>query len=107
MTAVKFKIKKGDRVIVRTGGDKGKIGTVLKVLTKKSSLLVEGVNIVKKHMKPTQANAGGIIEKESKIHISNVAILDPKDNSSATKVGVKVLDDGSRVRVAKKSGENI
>lgn len=106
MTAVKFKIKKGDRVIVRTGGDKGKIGTVLKVLTKKSSLLVEGVNIVKKHMKPTQTSTGGIVEKEMKIHVSNVALLDPKDNS-ATKVGIKVLKDGSRVRFAKKSGENI
>lgn len=106
MTAVKFKIKKGDRVIVRTGGDKGKIGTVLKVLSKTSSLLVEGVNVVKRHTKPTQMSAGGIIEKETRIHISNVALLDPKDGT-ATKVGYKILEDGSKVRFAKKSGDNI
>lgn len=106
MTAVKFKIKKGDRVIVRTGGDKGKIGTVLKVLLKDSSLIVEGVNIVKRHTKPTQTNVGGIIEKETRIHISNVALVDPKDNT-ATKVGYKFLEDGSKVRFAKKSGDNI
>jgi len=106
MTAVKFKIKKGDRVIVTTGSDKGKVGTVLKVLSKTSSLLVEGVKIVKRHMKPTQNSAGGIIEKEAKIHISNVALLNSKDNT-ATKVGYKILEDGSKVRFAKKSGENI
>lgn len=106
MTAVKFKIKKGDRVIVRTGSDKGKVGTVLKVLSKTSSLLVEGVKIVKRHMKPTQNSAGGIIEKEAKIHISNVALLNSKDNT-ATKVGYRILEDGSKVRFAKKSGENI
>lgn len=106
MTAVKFKIKKGDRVVVRTGGDKGKIGTVLKVLSKTSSLLVEGVNVVKRHTKPTQMSAGGIVEKETRIHISNVALLDPKDNT-ATKVGYKILEDGSKVRFAKKSGDNI
>ncbi|WP_032112426.1 50S ribosomal protein L24 [Candidatus Paracaedibacter symbiosus] len=106
MTVVKFKIKKGDRVIVRTGGDKGKIGTVLKVLSKTSSLLVEGVKIVKRHTKPTQMSAGGIIEKETKIHISNVALIDPRDNT-ATKVGYKILEDGSKVRFAKKSGDNI
>lgn len=106
MTAVKFKIKKGDRVIVRTGGDKGKTGTVLKVLSKTSSLLVEGVNVVKRHTKPTQMSAGGIVEKETRIHISNVALLDPKD-STATKVGYRILEDGSKVRFAKKSGDNI
>lgn len=106
MTAVKFKIKKGDRVIVRTGGDKGKIGTVLKVLSKTSSLIVEGVNVVKRHTKPTQMSAGGIVEKETRIHISNVALLDPKDNI-ATKVGYNILKDGSKVRFAKKSGDNI
>lgn len=106
MTAVKFRIKKGDRVIVRTGSDKGKVGTVLKVLSKTSSLLVEGVKIVKRHMKPTQNSAGGIIEKEAKIHISNVALLNSKDNT-ATKVGYRILEDGSKVRFAKKSGENI
>lgn len=106
MTVIKFKIKKGDRVIVRTGSDKGKIGTVLRVLTKASSLLVEGVRVVSRHTKPTQMSTGGIIKKETKIHISNVALLDPKDNG-ATKVGYKILEDGSKVRFAKRSGENV
>ncbi len=106
MTAIKFKIKKGDRVIVRTGSDKGKIGTVLKVLLKTSSLLVEGVRVVKRHVKPTQTSAGGIIEKETRIHISNVALLNSNDNT-ATKVAYKILENGSKIRFAKKTGENI
>lgn len=106
MTAIKFKIKKGDRVVVRTGSNKGRVGTVLKVLLKSSSLIVEGVNVVKRHTKPTQVNAGGIIEKEAKIHVSNVALLDPRDNVP-TKVGYKILENGSKVRFAKKSGDNI
>lgn len=103
MTAVKLKIKKGDQVIVTSGSDKGTVGSVLKVLKQQNSLIVEGVNKVKKHSKPTQTSAGGITEKESKIHISNVAILDPKLNVP-TKVKYSILEDGTKVRVAKKSG---
>lgn len=106
MTAVKFKVKKGDKVIVRTGRDKGKTGTVLKVLKGESALIVEGVNMVTKHVKPTQFSAGGLEQKESKIHVSNVALLDPKSDQP-TKVGIKVQKDGSKVRIAKKSGEVI
>ena len=106
MTAVKLKIKKGDRVVVRTGRDKGKTGTVLNVLKQDNALIVEGVNVVKKHVKPSAYNTGGIVEKESKIHVSNVAIVDPKDNGP-TKVGFKTLKDGTKVRFAKKSGETL
>lgn len=106
MTAVKLKVKKGDKVIVRTGRDKGKVGTVLKVLKEDSALIVEGVNVVTKHVKPTQFNAGGIERKESKIHVSNVALLDPK-TEQPSKVGFKIQKDGSKVRFAKKSGEII
>jgi large subunit ribosomal protein L24 len=106
MIAVKFKIKKGDRVIVRTGRDKGKIGTVLKVFKEDSALIVDGVNVVSKHVKPTQFSLGRIDQKESKIHISNVALLDPK-TEQPSKVGFKIQADGAKVRFAKKSGEII
>lgn len=106
MSASKFKIKKGDRVIVVTGRDKGKVGTVLKVLRELNALFVENVNVVTKHIKPTQMNAGGIIKKESKIHVSNVAILDPK-LMVPTKIGYTKLSDGTKVRIAKKSGETL
>lgn len=106
MSAVKMKIKKGDQVIVTTGSDKGSVGTVLKVLKAQNSLIVEGVNKVKKHMKPTQSSAGGIVEKESKVHVSNVAILDPKLNVP-TKIKFSILEDGTKVRIAKKSGMTI
>lgn len=106
MTAVKLKIKKGDKVIVRIGRDKGKTGTVLKVLKEESSLIVEGVNMVTKHVKPTQFSAGGLEKKESKIHVSNVALMDPKTDKP-TKVGYKIQKDGSKVRIAKSSGEVI
>lgn len=106
MTAAKFKIKKGDRVIVTTGRDKGKVGTVLKVLRDINALFVENVNIVTKHMKPNQMQAGGILKKESKIHVSNVAILDPK-LMVPTKIGYSKLADGTKVRIAKKSGETL
>lgn len=106
MSASKFKIKKGDRVIVVTGRDKGKVGTVLKVLRELNALFVENVNVVTKHIKPTQMNAGGIVKKESKIHVSNVAILDPK-LMVPTKIGYTKLSDGTKVRIAKKSGETL
>ena len=100
------KIRKGDRVIVIAGRDKGKIGQVLKVMPKENRAIVQGVNIVKRHQRPTADQPGGIVEKEAPIHISNLAHIDPKDNRP-TRVGFKVLDDGRKVRYAKRSGEVI
>ncbi|MBB5325777.1 large subunit ribosomal protein L24 [Anoxybacillus tepidamans] len=97
-------VKKGDKVQVISGKDKGKQGVVLAAFPKKNRVLVEGVNIVKKHAKPSQANPqGGIISKEAPIHVSNVMPLDPK-TGTPTRVGYKVVD-GKKVRYAKKSGE--
>ena len=97
-------VKKGDKVMVISGKDKGKTGVILSALPKKDRVLVEGVNIVKKHSKPSQMNPqGGIISQEAPIHVSNVMPLDPK-TGEPTRVGLKVVD-GKRVRVAKKSGE--
>ncbi|MCI5059821.1 MAG: 50S ribosomal protein L24 [Alphaproteobacteria bacterium] len=101
-----MKIKKGDTVIVNTGKDKGKKGEVLKTIPTKSRVLVKGVNVVKKHQKPTQFNPGGIVEKELSIHVSNVSLADPK-TGEATRIGYKTLKSGNKVRVAKKSGETI
>jgi len=98
------KIKKGDNVMVMTGKDKGKTGEVLSVLTAKDRLLVRGVNIVKRHTKPSQTAPGGIIERENAIHISNVALVDPTSNK-ATKIGFRVLEDGRKVRFSKSSSE--
>ncbi|MBS4197874.1 50S ribosomal protein L24 [Lederbergia citri] len=96
-------VKKGDKVMVITGKDKGKTGTVLAAFPKKDRVLVEGVNIVKKHSKPSQDNPqGGIITQEAAIHVSNVMLLDPKTNEP-TRVGYDVVN-GKKVRVAKKSG---
>ena len=100
-----MKIKKGDQVIVITGRDKGKTGEVIQAMPKESKVLVRGINLVKRHTKPTQENAGGIVSKETPIHVSNVALIDPK-SGKATRVGIK-LDNGQKVRVAKKSGEVI
>ena len=99
-------IRKGDRVAVLTGRDKGKSGEVVKVITKKDRAIVQGVNMVKRHTSPSGGSAGGIIEKEAAIHVSNLALIDPKDDKP-TRVGVKVLDDGRKVRFAKRSGEVI
>ncbi len=99
-------VKKGDRVIVIAGKDKGKIGEVIAAYPREERVVVQGVNKVKKHQRPTAANAGGIVEQEAAIHVSNVAHVDPKD-SKPTRVGVKVLEDGRKVRVAKRSGETI
>jgi len=104
--AVKFKIKKGDPVIVVAGRDKGKKGSVLKMLPKESKAIVQGVNVAKRHTKQSAQTQGGILSKEMPIHISNLAHVDPSDNKP-TRVGFKMLDDGSRVRVAKRSGEVI
>ena len=100
------KIKKGDRVIVLTGRDKGRQGAVLKVLPKESRVLVEGLNIVQRHTRPTQSDPqGGIKPQEAALHISNVALVDPKAGG-ATRVGFRI-EDGKKVRYAKKSGEVI
>ncbi|NNG03223.1 MAG: 50S ribosomal protein L24 [Inquilinus sp.] len=104
--AAKFKVKKGDQVVVRAGRDKGKRGEVLKMLPSEDRLIVQGVNVVKRHTRPSAQGAGGIIEKEASIHVSNVAHVDPKDGSAA-RVGFKVLDDGRKVRFSKRSGEVI
>lgn len=104
--SVKLKIKKGDKVIVLTGKDKGKQGDVIAVLPKENKVRVTGVNIAKKHQRAGMEGAGGIIDIEKPIHASNVALVDPK-NGGATKVGYKRLDDGKKVRFAKKSGEVI
>ena len=106
MTATKLKIKKGDQVIVLTGKDKGKKGEVLRAIPEKSRVIVQGVNVVKKHQKPTQFAAGGIVEKELSIHVSNVAVADPKEDKP-TRVGYKTLKSGKKVRVARRSGETI
>jgi large subunit ribosomal protein L24 len=104
--AQKMRLKKGDQVIVRTGKDKGKSGEVLRTIPKENRALVQGVNMIKRHTRATQASAGGIVEKEATIHVSNLAQIDPKD-SKPTRIGVKVLKDGRRVRYAKRSGEVI
>ena len=102
----KFKIKKGDTVYVNSGNDKGKTGKVLSILTEKDRVIVEGVNLVSKHTKPnTKQPQGGIIKQEAAIHISNVNLIDPA-SSKPTRVGFKV-EDGKKVRVAKKSGQEI
>ncbi len=100
------KVRKGDRVVVTTGRDKGKKGEVLRVYPDESRVLISGVNVVKKHQKQTQSQQGGIVTKEAPIHVSNVAHIDPK-SGEPTRVGFKVLADGRKVRVAKKSGESI
>jgi large subunit ribosomal protein L24 len=101
-----LKIKKGDRVIVLAGRDKGKNGEVFRVLPKEGRVLVRGVNMVRKHQKQTANEEGGIISKEAPINISNLALEDPKDGKP-TRVGFKFLEDGSKVRFAKRSGEVI
>jgi len=101
---MKLKLKKGDKVIVTTGKDKGKTGEITTVFPKENKVIVGGVNMVKRHTKPSQESAGGIISKEMPIHVSNVALVDPK-TGKATRVGYKVEKDGRKVRVAKKSGE--
>ena len=104
--SAKFKIKKGDKVIVIAGKDKGKKGDVLEVIREKSRVRVSGVGVVKRHTKAGAGGAGGIIEVERSLNISNVAHVDPK-SGTATRVGYKVLKDGKKVRFAKKSNEVI
>jgi len=100
------KIKKGDKVVVLTGRDKGRSGEVKSVDPTEGRAIVVGVNVVKRHTRPTQQTEGGIISKEAPIQLSNLAIADPKDGKP-TRVGFKILDDGRKVRVAKRSGDLI
>jgi large subunit ribosomal protein L24 len=101
-----LKIKKGDHVVVITGKDKGKKGEVLKVLPSENRAIVKGVSLIRRHQRQTAAQEGGIITKEAAIHISNLALEDPKDGKP-TRVGYKFLKDGRKVRFAKRSGEVI
>lgn len=101
-----LKIKKGDRVVVLTGRDRDKHGEVISVIPKEGRALVRGVNIVRRHQSQTAQREGGIISKEAPIQISNLAVEDPKDGK-ATRVGFRILQDGRKVRFAKRSGEVI
>lgn len=108
MTAVKSKLrlKKGDRVVVIAGKDKGKTGDIIRVMPADRRVIVGGINMVKRHQRPSMADPGGIKEYEASLAISNVALADPKDGKP-TRVGFKTLEDGRKVRVAKRSGETI
>ncbi len=106
MTQPKLKIKKGDQIVVLTGKDKGSKGEVLSVNRDTSRVVVKGVNMATRHRKPSQISSGGIDKIEKGIHISNVALADPK-TGKATRVGYTILKDGKKVRVAKKSGETV
>ena len=99
-------IRKGDNVVVLTGRDMGKKGSVIRVMPANERLIVQGVNMVKRHTRQTATQAGGIVEKESTIHVSNVSLVDP-ENGKPTRVGFRYLDDGRKVRFAKNSGELI
>ncbi len=100
------KIRKGDKVVVLTGKDKGRTGEIIQMMPKEGRALVRGVNLVKRHTRQTQNSEGGIVTKEAPIQVSNLALADPKDGKP-TRVGFKINDDGSKVRVAKRSGEVI
>ena len=100
------KIKKGDKVVVLTGRDKGRTGEVVEVRPKEERALVRGVNVVKRHQRQTMNQEGGIISKEAPVHLSNIALADPRDGKP-TRVGFRILDDGRKVRFAKRSGELI
>ena len=107
MAKAKLKIKKGDQVVVITGRDKGVKGEVLSVMTAANRVMVQGVNVATKHNKPTQANPqGGIAKIERSIHVSNVALADPK-TGGASRVGYKIEKDGTKTRIARKSGETV
>jgi large subunit ribosomal protein L24 len=100
------KIRKGDKVVVLTGKDKGRTGEVLSVMPKEDKALVRGVNMIVRHQKQSQSQEGGLIRKEAAIHLSNLAVADPKDGKP-TRVGFQTQKDGTKVRVAKRSGEVI
>jgi large subunit ribosomal protein L24 len=103
---IKLKIKKGDNVMVISGRDKGRTGEVLRVFPTEGRVIVQGVNIAKRHTKPRMGEPGGILEKELALHISNVAHVDPA-SGKPTRIGYKILSDGRKVRVARRSGEVI
>ncbi len=100
------KIRKGDQVVVLTGKDKGRTGEIIQMMPKEGRALVRGINLVKRHTRQSQTSEGGIITKEAPIQVSNLSLVDPKDGK-ATRVGFKIMDDGRKVRVAKRSGEVI
>ena len=100
------RIRKGDKVVVLTGRDKGRSGEVIRVMRDEDRALVRGVHVAKRHQRQTPAQEGGIISKETPIHLSNLAIADPKDGKP-TRIGFKILPDGKKVRVAKRSGAEI
>lgn len=100
------KIKKGDQVIVLSGRDKGRSGEVIRVFPTDDKALVRGINMVKRHQKQSQTQEGGILSKEAPIHLSNLAMSDPKDGKP-TRVGFRIKDDGAKVRFAKRSGDLI
>lgn len=103
----KLKVKKGDKVIVLAGRDKGKSGEVLKAIPTRNKVIVQGINVMKRHQRATPTASGGIVEREAPIHVSNVAHIDPKD-SKPVRIGFKVLEDGTtKVRFARRSGEVI
>jgi large subunit ribosomal protein L24 len=104
--SAKLKIRKGDKVVVTTGKDKGKQGEVIRTIPSENRAVVRGVNVAKRHQKQTAGQEGGIVSKELPIHVSNLALRDPKDGKP-TRVGYKTLADGKKVRVAKRSGEVI
>jgi large subunit ribosomal protein L24 len=103
--ATKLKVKKGDKVVVITGRDKGKSGEILRVLREENRVVVQGVNMVKRHQRQTMQTQGGIIQKEASIHVSNVAHIDPK-TQKPTRVGYR-MDGERKIRVARRSGETI
>ena len=102
----KLKIKKGDNVVVISGRDKGRTGEVLRVFPGEERLIVQGVHVAKRHTRPRMGEPGGIVEKELTIHISNLAHIDPQTNKP-TRIGYRLLNDGRKVRVARRSGEVI
>lgn len=106
MSSPRIRLKKGDKVVVLTGKDKGQRGEILKMLRPKNKAIVQGVNMVKRHTAPSQTGPGGIIEKELPVHLSNLAIEDPKDGKP-TRIGIRTLKDGTRERFARRSGEAI
>lgn len=106
MTQKKMKIKKGDNVIVIAGKDKGKKGSVLSVNRETDRIVISGINMIKRHQKASAAGAAGIVSKEAGIHVSNVALADPKDGK-ATRVGYKLGNDRKKMRIARRSGETL
>jgi large subunit ribosomal protein L24 len=100
------KIRKGDKVVILAGKDKGRTGEVLSVMPKLDKALVQGINVIVRHQRQSQTQEGGLIRKEAPIHLSNLAVADPKDGKTPTRVGFEIRD-GKKVRVAKRSGEVI